>query len=1084
MTRFFKYTLLLAAVALLASSCRQDDLVELPEVKDGYTSIEVALQAPDMTVVNTRAVDPDGAGVHRVTVFCFDVLGHLIEWVDASVNTGSQPSVAGTITKAEIPSHARILHFVANQDMSRFALASHKGKTEQQMMAELNGSSGMMIYWGRFEGDPSSNKSIKEQLQGQEIKLLCNQAKFTVNVESGAGFQVEGFAVVNTSAFGTVAPLHPEKGFNFSVEGADSDWASLDFITLPMQNAMLTPPIDVDDAAETYVFETENVSSNPVSVIIKGKNSASAESLYYRAVLIDGDGEQIMVRRNHHYKFNIQGALSYGQPTFDAALTAPATNNVWLSIADEVNEVRNGDYILTVEKTDVVLVYDDDIAKSDYKSGDKLVLNYSLERVNRVAITEADKPVVSWVENGVANELFEHSFIVNTGASAHISHSFITVNLKPLAAGQQMATSTLLVKKGLLQRKIKIVVMRRQKFTPAWVTTQMYGGDTNTAKQGFDGSNVTLLFTIPETCPDEMLPFEVYISVDHLDVRAESGDVLPVIRSSDPRYGEDVLSHPGAEEGNIKYGAVIGYKYVYTVTKKGDQRVYFKNILDQTNDDTDADHVHSEYVTLESPNFETLRKPYVFSDNGHQNILTLANLATYNAFGDSSSTEPIYYMLVPQKKHAPVEFQLVLKGENNANVDVVQNDEFFVFSENLLSQVIVDYNVAKTYFPSLSRWPQFPVKVIDIHESEWSTGGRVQAATPRVDSEYNYFNDRAAGNRHEMDIFFLTSKAKSAEVIRIASNQKGSKAAWPDKWASGIYQGNTYRSVIFELSNYRPYRFAAQLKYGANNYIGEYVDHDAAEGVVDVPEDIVWDYQPNQDVKVAFDITDFKAADGKSVDPFGLEFEVYIKAPMLEIDSDENHLPADKFYYDNAKGAFVYKVAATREAENAFWDGEPMIGLATLHAAAGRSKAGERKVLPFKTKAGQIVKDGQIEISSNHEQVVYDSKLFNVSSAPIEGTIKFGPNVGNLQNVPANAFVVFALVKDGSRIGSLSVGANGQYKLILRKEYEFDWNDTTGDDDKVEIHYVDGASNTYRAEYDNLAALWNNTNIQLIKVIE
>ena len=161
-----------------------------------------------------------------------------------------------------------------------------------------------------------------------------------------------------------------------------------------------------------------------------------------------------------------------------------------------------------------------------------------------------------------------------------------------------------------------------------------------------------------------------------------------------------------------------------------------------------------------------------------------------------------------------------------------------------------------------------------------------------------------------------------------------------------------------------------------------------------------------------------------------------------------------------------------------------MTGAATLHAAAGRSKAGERKVLPFKTKAGQIVKDGQIEISSNHEQVVYDSKLFNVSSAPIEGTIKFGPNVGNLQNVPANAFVVFALVKDGSRIGSLSVGTDGKYKLILRKEYEFDWNDTTGDDDKVEIHYVDGASNTYRAEYDNLAALWSNKNIQLIEVIE
>ena len=157
-----------------------------------------------------------------------------------------------------------------------------------------------------------------------------------------------------------------------------------------------------------------------------------------------------------------------------------------------------------------------------------------------------------------------------------------------------------------------------------------------------------------------------------------------------------------------------------------------------------------------------------------------------------------------------------------------------------------------------------------------------------------------------------------------------------------------------------------------------------------------------------------------------------------------------------------------------------MTGATTTHADTGRSKAVERKVLPFKTKAGQIVKDGQIEISSNYETVVYDSKLFNVSSAPIEGTIKFGPNVGNLQNVPANAFVAFALVEDGSRIGSLTIGAGGAYTLTLRSEYDFDWKNDSNESDKIEIHYVVG-DKTYRAVYDNLAALWSNKNIQMLE---
>ena len=42
-------------------------------------------------------------------------------------------------------------------------------------------------------------------------------------------------------------------------------------------------------------------------------------------------------------------------------------------------------------------------------------------------------------------------------------------------------------------------------------------------------------------------------------------------------------------------------------------------------------------------------------------------------------------------------------------------------------------------------------------------------------------------------------------------------------------------------------------------------------------------YEPEQEVDISFDVTSFTGSDGKSVDPFGEEFEIYIDAPMLEI---------------------------------------------------------------------------------------------------------------------------------------------------------------------------------------------------------
>lgn len=72
---------------------------------------------------------------------------------------------------------------------------------------------------------------------------------------------------------------------------------------------------------------------------------------------------------------------------------------------------------------------------------------------------------------------------------------------------------------------------------------------------------------------------KVYISVNELDVRAESGMNLTVVRSADKEWysSGDITPEPD-------------YKYMYTVEKPGVQRVYFENILSQ------SEELHGEPV--------------------------------------------------------------------------------------------------------------------------------------------------------------------------------------------------------------------------------------------------------------------------------------------------------------------------------------------------------------------------------------------------------------------------------------------------------------------------------------------------------
>lgn len=1076
MRRFlFVYIAFVSLLSCQSDVVNDDTCQPLPDitVPEGYTRIDFTANISDLECVDTRAVDPDGLDLNNMTLFCFNEYGLYISSEVAYLNTQTVDS--GTFS-AIIPNNTHIIHFLANHSEGLYDDSNFPGQTESMVIANMEGGSGMLVYWSRFEKDAASEKSISEQIADLSyqvngttvngVKLIRNQAKVTIDQWETAEFVVTGYRTVNIPAFGTVAPHHPERHFDIV-----DDWETTEeFVTLPDNQSLMTDITDINTKPEDYIFETINSGDRLVSVIIRGHRpgETEADDKYYRVVLQDADGNNFMIRRNHHYNIHIVGKLSFGQNSFEEALSGAASNNAWISIDEWVNEISDGTETLWVEQTAYVL-------SSDQYAGTNWTLPYKYT-VDEHGSSEA--PTVSWLDNNVAYDNITNNYDSTTGEGE------ITLRLYPMYEGNEQQVGSLLIKKGKLQRKITIYVIRTQQFTPAWISSHIYGVADEV---------VTVVFTIPETCPKALFPFTVLVSVNHLDVRSGSGQRLPVyIKGEEGYFGNDW-------EG-------INYKYAYTVTEPGKHRLHMTSILQHANDDTEDVHLEAQF-------FETITKTAIFTNtnNAHRRIF-IDGLLEYDV--QYADDEPLYYMLVPQKRLHPVVFSMHLQERQADGLYTPLNHNANPGSEQWLRNGCDEFLIYTKHFSSYEEYSnQYPEhfeelkeialdgQMLAVHEDLWSTSGRVIAFRTY---DYDDRGEHRFGMREDgkYNIYMFTHGTDSQDVVRISSNREGnyhafsiSRDSTDTDFTSHLYDGNEYRSIIFDVGHYRPFRFAAQIRVSdadgrnatitpaSHELIGNRGNNN--EMIPENVDDILFKYKPGQRVDILLDVTSFRGSDGCSVHPFGEEFDIYIDAPMLEIDysripahwlkANNPELRDDKLRADlTTPGRYIYTVNRYREQERAYGDQDLMVAniddASYEYNAYGEKVAvmgsivqsGERKVLPFKK--ASITAGGDLNITADKNKVVFWDKTFNVETSHILGEIYYRDELGD-HPVPHDAFVAFVRLRTGARIGVATIYEDGRFELNLREEYKYSWTD-----DPIDFYYTtedsNGNSITYNLNYE------------------
>lgn len=592
MKKIKTYIGIMAALLTILTACT-DSMVDngVPSKNEtGTYQAHFTISVPNYSKVESRVANFATEGIasaNDMKLLCFDKDGYFLGLAKnltiESVATNEIKPDGGSDKKnisATIPTGTARIHIMANatadntvttgdQPIDFNKSAEWIGRHENNLMTSFdnrnnNQQHDKMVYWGYVKKNTSEEMTeflTKDVVANNVIHLLRNRAKIEVNWEGNTSEITNiRYALGNVMQHGTVAPFNRDKEkLTFPETNMLTDAAawkaectyitpSLDPTRWPSEgekfsvgNEEMWP--NSSNLPMQYTFEQENSLEKPLKVIME-VTYKDGDTKWFQ-VLLQNEGVQIPVKRNHLYRINIKRlGKNLGYANSSMAYDGTPANNPWITVEDIIQEISDGTYTMNIVNGTYQMLTQES-ANSDQ------VIDF--EYKGEATQTAADFDV-SWTENKNFTKLDGGKLPVPTVQyNAATGKGTITYKIGDISAGEcKTATIKLVDKKHGLTRNIHLYSISNVDFKFEFAKTMGKGKD----------SEAKLNFTIPSYYPKELLPIEIEIA---------SNDVNPI--GSDVK----VASTSDVDEGG-NWNCWFVTKYEETSVIGSSQTITMKNV--------------------------------------------------------------------------------------------------------------------------------------------------------------------------------------------------------------------------------------------------------------------------------------------------------------------------------------------------------------------------------------------------------------------------------------------------------------------------------------------------------------------------
>lgn len=546
MKKIKTYIGIMAALLTMLTAC-SDSMVDngVPSKNEtGTYQAHFTISVPNYSKVESRVANFATEGIASaddMKLLCFDKDGYFLGLAKnlaiESVATNEIKNDGGSDKKnisATIPTGTARIHIMANATADNTVTTGNQaidfnksaewiGRHENNLMTSFDNRNNSqqhdkMVYWGYVKKNTPEEMTeflTKDVVANNVIHLLRNRAKIEVKWEDPNIKNIR-YALGNVMQHGTVAPFNREQTkLTFPETNMLTDAAawkaectyitpSLDPTRWPSEgekfsvgNEEMWP--NSSNLPMQYTFEQENSLEKPLKVIMEVTYKDGVTKWFQ--VLLQNEGVQIPVKRNHLYRINIKRlGKNLGYSSAELAYNGTPANNPWITVEDIIQEISDGTYTMNiVEGTYQILTAESENkiqeAKFTYK-GD--------------ATMKAENFDVSWTQNeGFTNPVAGKLPVPTVEYNATTGEGVIKYQVGSIGKDFKKATIKLVDKKHGLTRNIHLFSITDVDFNFQFANSM---GKAATAT-----ANLTL--TIPANYPKELLPIEIEIA---------SNDVNPI----------------------------------------------------------------------------------------------------------------------------------------------------------------------------------------------------------------------------------------------------------------------------------------------------------------------------------------------------------------------------------------------------------------------------------------------------------------------------------------------------------------------------------------------------------------------------